>query len=1220
VSTTRGANAPGPTIGVIMDHVAGESRSSLWPGIAEPLQACGANLLCFTGGFLHDPHNFSAQGNIVYDFIDTSRLDGLIIWSSSLSSYVGHDSLRRFCDRYRPLPIVSIGVVLDGIPSVVLDSYQGMREAMAHLIEVHGRRRLAFIRGPQGHRDADERYRAYLDAMKAYRLPIATDLVSPNYKWFDPGGRDMMHRLLDKRRAVFDAVVCVNDESAVQAMEVLQARGVRVPGDVSVVGFNDTPVCRVVTPPLTSVPWRMYERGQYAAKLLLALIAGEAVPDQVLVPARLTVRQSCGCLDPAVAQARVEQGEQPMRVVSDERLSVLERLSAGRAGGLAAIEQVIEENERNSEWIAQLFDAFLGELNGESSGGFLPVLEGILRQVIRAGGEISVWQKVVSALRSRTLPVLLDDLSALMRAEDLWHQARVMIGEQTQRTRGYQGWLAQQHAERLRRISHVLAKTTRVPDLMNVLAEELPQLGIGRCYLALYEDPLESTEWCHLVLAYDEGGRRDLRPEERRVRAQDLAMGVLLPPKQSFSMLIQPLHFGDEQLGLVVFEQQPAGDIYTVLQEEISVTLKAVLLAERNVELYRQAVAAEGVAQEGRRLAEEADRLKSRFLSMVSHELRTPLVLLVGLSEMMLRERTGDHRPPLPEPYRQDLARIHVSAQQLDSLVRDVLDLTRSQRGQLLLAMERLDLAKVLGAVALVGEQMARDKGLGWRLDMPEQLPPVTGDPARLQQVVLNLLTNAVKFTPCGEVSLRAVEEAGAVTVLVSDTGLGVPEAEQEAIFDEFRQSERTAARGYGGLGIGLALCREIIDLHGGQIGVRSSGEEQSGATFFFTLPIIRDESGQQPGRHVGSQAVLLLTTRAGSGGRLEAHLVEEGFQVERLFVDETSDWQPQVFALSPGAIVLDCAPDSARGWQLIETLKQHPGTQDIPVLFYALPASPEQGAGALLALDHLAKPLGAATLARTLQRYELGADRQDGKRTVLVVDDDPSIREMHTRVVQTALPDSRVLQASSGRIALDIMQHERPALVLLDLMMPELGGMGVLAAMQADERLRGIPVIILTAHTLDHEEMAQLTRGVAAVLQKGLFTVEETLLHIEEALARNKRLGSDAQRTARKAMAYIHEHYAEPLAREEVASHVGVSARHLTRCFQQEVGLSPIAYLNRYRVKQAKQLLDAGDSSITEVAGAVGFASSGYFTEAFRREVGMSPREYQRRNLAPNS
>ena len=179
----------------------------------------------------------------------------------------------------------------------------------------------------------------------------------------------------------------------------------------------------------------MYEHGQYAAKLMLALLAGESAPAQVLVPARLTVRQSCGCLDPAVAQARVEPVEQPIWVVSEEIASVQETLSAGRAGCLAAIEQTIEENERKSEWIAQLLDAFLGELNGESAGGFLPALEGILRQVIRgrrrdqrlAEGDFSVAQPDAPRLAGRP--------RALIRAEDLWHQARVMIGEQTQHAR-----------------------------------------------------------------------------------------------------------------------------------------------------------------------------------------------------------------------------------------------------------------------------------------------------------------------------------------------------------------------------------------------------------------------------------------------------------------------------------------------------------------------------------------------------------------------------------------------------------------------------------------------------------------------------------------------------------------------------------------------------------------------------------------------------------------
>jgi signal transduction histidine kinase/DNA-binding response OmpR family regulator len=795
-----------------------------------------------------------------------------------------------------------------------------------------------------------------------------------------------------------------------------------------------------------------------------------------------------------------------------------------------------------------------------------------------------------------------------------------MIGEQAQRAAGHVTWSAQRRTERLRRISHVLVTASRIPDLMDVLAAELPLLGIPRCYLALYEEPAQPDGWCRVELAFDENGRRELSGSERRVRGRALAYGSLAPAGKPYSLLVQPLYFRDEQFGLVVFEQQTDGDIYEMLREEISVTLKAVLLAERNEQLYRQALAAEQSAQQGRLLAEEADRLKSRFLSMVSHELRTPLVLLVGLSEMMLRERsgrTGEGRPPLPEPYRQDLARIHVSAQQLDSLVRDVLDLTRSQMGQLRLVKEMLDLGQVLRPVALVGEQMAASKGLDWRVEIPEQLPKVYGDPARLRQVAFNLVTNAVKFTARGYVQLEIAAGDDTLTVSVSDTGLGVPQAEQEAIFDEFRQSERVAARGYGGLGIGLAICRELVELHGGQIGVRSSGEEENGSTFYFTLPIVGDQPVEETGRQASSQAVVLLTSEARSGERLAEYLTREGFQVESLCFDGVSDWLGRLSALAPGAVILDCEPASARGWQVIEALREHPATQEIPVLFFALQ---ESNTGAMLALSHLTKPVDTAALAHALQRYGLAAEAANGVKTILIVDDDPSILELHTRVVRSALANGRVLQAADGKSALQIMRSERPSLVLLDLMMPELDGLGVLAAMQEDERLRGIPVIVVTAQTLTQKEMERLNRGVAAVLQKGLFTTEETLAHIENALARNKRLGSEAQRTVRKAMAYIHEHYAEPISREEIASYIGVSARHLTRCFQQEVGLSPITYLSRYRVERAKQLLEFGALSITEVAGATGFASSSYFTDAFRREVGLSPRDYQRRVLVPKS
>jgi len=153
----------------------------------------------------------------------------------------------------------------------------------------------------------------------------------------------------------------------------------------------------------------------------------------------------------------------------------------------------------------------------------------------------------------------------------------------------------------------------------------------------------------------------------------------------------------------------------------------------------------------------------------------------------------------------------------------------------------------------------------------------------------------------------------------------------------------------------------------------------------------------------------------------------------------------------------------------------------------------------------------------------------------------------------------------------------------------------------------------VLTGQVLTEEDMARLNRGVASVLGKGLFSVQETLEHIEAALARRRRLGGGAQQIVRKAMAYIHEHYAEPISLDDIAAYVGFSEQHLSRCFRKEIGITPVDYLRRYRIRQARALLETGDRSITEVALEVGFSGSSYFARVFRAEVGVSPSAYRK-------
>jgi YesN/AraC family two-component response regulator len=225
-------------------------------------------------------------------------------------------------------------------------------------------------------------------------------------------------------------------------------------------------------------------------------------------------------------------------------------------------------------------------------------------------------------------------------------------------------------------------------------------------------------------------------------------------------------------------------------------------------------------------------------------------------------------------------------------------------------------------------------------------------------------------------------------------------------------------------------------------------------------------------------------------------------------------------------------------------------------------------------------------------------------------VDDDPGILDLHSRLVKQI--GCQALTARNGRQALEMIGQTRPDLILLDLMMPEMDGFAVIEALQARESTRNIPVIVLTARLLSEADLERCNRGVSAILSKGVFTTTETLNHIESALTRQHTLGKATQQIVRQAMACIHTRYTESLSREDIASHIGISADYLTDCFRQELGITPMIYLRRYRIRQARQLLETTDASIMQVALEVGFSESAHFTRTFQREVGVTPRAYR--------
>jgi signal transduction histidine kinase/AraC-like DNA-binding protein len=1074
-------------------------------------------------------------------------------------------------------------------PSVGPANSDGIAQAFTHLI-AHGHRRIAFMAVDEhAGGDGAERLAAYRSAVAAHGLPFDSTLVG--YGGHNvPDSYQALRHMLDAG-VDFTAVLTSNDESAIGVLRALSDGGRRVPQDVAVIGFDDVLYAKSQAPPLTTIRHPTFELGYRAVELLLEYIAGRRTEvTTVRVPTRLIVRESCGCqpYSTPIVGSREPAIPDGGAAATFDRQALIQAMSdavfaESRYSSLALI----------SDWCGSLVRALLDSLDHADPQPFAAALDHLLQNVEAANEDAYLWQAAISVLREQAGALCAARAPTAPRhvAAGLIDQARVRISERLRRQ--HTRFLVQQ-AELMDRLGTMTARllTAFEPQqILDILADHLPQIGIRHAHIALFEaqddDPVA---WSNMYVR-----TATASPAVWRFLSRQFPPFGLHDPAEPFRLALLPLLIEGGPMGFVAFD--------AAYLEPCGLIVRHLAAAFRNSQLH-------AAAEEGRRLAEEANRLKSRFLSTVSHELRTPLNLIVGLSEMLLRERDGTLASS--DAAFQDIERIYLNAQHLGRMVGDVLDLASSEAGQLRLYQEPLDLAEVLQVVVATGAQMAREKGLEWHARLPSAGPLVRGDRTRLRQVALNLISNAVKFTDRGSITLELLVADDGVTVSIGDTGPGVALADQQRIFDEFRASERTADRGYGGLGLGLAICKQLIERHGGTIGVRSSGEEDAGATFFFTLPLIgagvpRSESA--PGALADRLLVVFLTEREAIGDRLGAMLHERGFDVQVQRIDADADWLPRLIAAPPGALILDEPLAARRGWEILGVLKRHPATMHLPVLMYAL--DPYDDRGALLELDYLLKPLDPEQLARALEQQRMWDD-QPSVRTVLLVDDDPDTLALHARLIQQ-LAECRILQARNGREALALMDQIRPNLVLLDLMMPELDGFGVLEAMRARESTREVPVVVLSARALSEDDVARLNAGVAAILSKGLFSADEILEHIEAALAHHHKLRNATQLLARRAVAFIHAHYADSITRDQIASHIGVSADYLTACFRQEMGLTPIAYLNRYRISRARTLLEEGRRSVTDVALEVGFTDLANFSRAFHREVGMTPNAYRR-------
>jgi signal transduction histidine kinase/DNA-binding LacI/PurR family transcriptional regulator len=570
------------TIGIFVSQVGRAWGSEFLAGINDAGEERDVNIVYFVGGtlklFVQPKPSFG-----FYDLARAEQLDGLIV-TGDMAFGVSAEELKTFRDAYPGIPMVTQSVDLEDASMFIPDNTEGMRSLVRHLIEAHGYKRIAFLRGIRGQVDAEQRFEAYRDELKAHGIRYDERLVMEG-DYSTESGREGVKGLLDERKVPFEALVAANDRMAFGALEILQLRGIRVPDEIAVVGFDDLREAQSTGVSLTTVRQSFYTAGKQAFEALVKRIDGETVPKVTVTPTQLLIRWSCGCLPENVKQAAVA----PREVAKTGRLENKREAAMRALLNSAGVTEGDPSYAVFREAFSHAWDSFLAALREAASGDeFLKAVNALVALMQKRDIPAAVWHNVITVMRRYALGGIRDH-DAMLLAENLFQQARLLVGELSQRAQAYRRLMLEQQENILQGFSFSMAPVMSMDQLGAAITEHFPAMGIERWYVMFFSESTSSPqsissappEQYSLLFQY-ENSKFEIPSQRTFVGTGQLVPRGKTPQGRRYTAVVMPLSLARNRFGFMWVEMGPRDwEVYVRVRNLVSSALLRVMLSQQ---------------------------------------------------------------------------------------------------------------------------------------------------------------------------------------------------------------------------------------------------------------------------------------------------------------------------------------------------------------------------------------------------------------------------------------------------------------------------------------------------------------------------------------------------------------------------------------------------------------------------------------------------------------